>query len=209
MAGRCRSGALRRAEVSPMGAEVILETLAARLEGGGEVRAGQIAMAEAVAQAVRDERPLVAQAGTDTGKTWAYLTGALLGTAGGKVVEFKRRRLLSSACRAHWCLWPLLDPGVPPPGQPGRLRPWSRRPRPRPRRWPSPPPTPTARFPPCGPSTYPRERLGQGLEQWPRLGVTIRAFHGRSVGDAAADRDVEARPSSHHVRPVWRRFCGH
>jgi ATP-dependent DNA helicase DinG len=45
---------------------------------GGETRHGQIAMAEAVATAVRDERPLVVQAGTGTGKTWAYLVGSLL-----------------------------------------------------------------------------------------------------------------------------------
>ena len=45
---------------------------------GGEVRDGQIRMAEAVATAVREERPLVVQAGTGTGKTWAYLVGSLL-----------------------------------------------------------------------------------------------------------------------------------
>jgi len=56
------------------------------LDGGGETRAGQIAMAEAVAQAVRDERPLVVRAGTGTGKTWAYLVGALMGAAEVKVV---------------------------------------------------------------------------------------------------------------------------
>jgi ATP-dependent DNA helicase DinG len=69
-----------------MDPEAALQTLAAGLAGGGEVRAGQIAMAEAVADAVRDDRPLVVRAGTGTGKTWAYLTGALLGTGEGKVV---------------------------------------------------------------------------------------------------------------------------
>ncbi len=69
-----------------MDVNAALKMLAAGLDGGGEVRAGQIAMAEAVARAVRDERPLVVQAGTGTGKTWAYLTGALLGTGDGKVV---------------------------------------------------------------------------------------------------------------------------
>ena len=68
------------------GPEAALQALAAGLAGGGEVRAGQIAMAEAVAEAVREERPLVVRAGTGTGKTWAYLTGALLGSDGGKVV---------------------------------------------------------------------------------------------------------------------------
>jgi ATP-dependent DNA helicase DinG len=67
-------------------AEAALKSLAATLEGGGEERAGQVAMAEAVARAVRDGRPLVVRAGTGTGKTWAYLVGALLGTSTGKVV---------------------------------------------------------------------------------------------------------------------------
>ena len=58
--------------------EAALATLAATLVGGGEIRAGQIEMAAAVAEAVRTERPLVVQAGTGTGKTWAYLVGALL-----------------------------------------------------------------------------------------------------------------------------------
>jgi len=66
--------------------EAALEKLAAALEGGGEARAGQIAMAEAVGRAVRDERPLVVRAGTGTGKTWAYLVGALLGTGDTTVV---------------------------------------------------------------------------------------------------------------------------
>ncbi|MDQ3643174.1 MAG: ATP-dependent DNA helicase [Actinomycetota bacterium] len=53
---------------------------------GGETRPGQIAMAEAVATAVREERPLVVQGGTGTGKTWAYLVGALLDGGGRRVV---------------------------------------------------------------------------------------------------------------------------
>jgi len=74
-------------------AEAALRRLAAALDGGGEVRAGQIAMAEAVARAVHDERPLVVQAGTGTGKTWAYLTGALLGTDGTIVVATATKAL--------------------------------------------------------------------------------------------------------------------
>ncbi|HEX3392951.1 MAG TPA: ATP-dependent DNA helicase [Acidimicrobiales bacterium] len=67
--------------------EAALERLAAALDdGGGEVRAGQIAMAQAVGRAVRDERPLVVRAGTGTGKTWAYLVGALLGSDESRVV---------------------------------------------------------------------------------------------------------------------------
>ncbi|CAA9231640.1 MAG: DinG family ATP-dependent helicase YoaA [uncultured Acidimicrobiales bacterium] len=53
---------------------------------GGETRPGQIAMAEAVATAVREERALVVQGGTGTGKTWAYLVGALLDGGGRRVV---------------------------------------------------------------------------------------------------------------------------
>ncbi len=67
-------------------AATALEKLAAALDGGGEARAGQVAMAEAVAVAVRDGRPLVVRAGTGTGKTWAYLVGALMETAAATVV---------------------------------------------------------------------------------------------------------------------------
>ncbi|MCA1656350.1 MAG: ATP-dependent helicase, partial [Actinobacteria bacterium] len=69
-----------------MDAETALEKLAAGLEGDGECRAGQTAMAEAVIRAVEEERPLVVRAGTGTGKTWAYLVGALLGGPRTKVV---------------------------------------------------------------------------------------------------------------------------
>ncbi|MCD9622378.1 ATP-dependent DNA helicase [Rhabdothermincola salaria] len=50
----------------------------------GEPRPGQVAMAEAVAAAIADERHLVVQAGTGTGKTFAYLVPAVL--SGRKVV---------------------------------------------------------------------------------------------------------------------------
>ena len=50
-------------------------------------------MAEAVADAVRDRRPLVVRAGTGTGKTWAYLVGTLL--AGGD-----RRVVVATATKA-------------------------------------------------------------------------------------------------------------
>jgi ATP-dependent DNA helicase DinG len=49
--------------------------------GRGEPRAGQLDMSRSVARAVRDGRGLVVQAGTGTGKTWAYLVGALIGLA--------------------------------------------------------------------------------------------------------------------------------
>ncbi len=70
-----------------------LKTLAGALVGGGEVRAGQVAMAEAVARAVRDGRPLVVRAGTGTGKTWAYLVGSLLESAGKVVVATATKAL--------------------------------------------------------------------------------------------------------------------
>ena len=48
------------------------------------LRAQQLAMAEAVARAIREGGQLVAEAGTGTGKTFAYLIPALL--SGGKVI---------------------------------------------------------------------------------------------------------------------------
>ena len=48
------------------------------LPGGGEAREGQVQMAEAVAGAIADERHLVVQAGTGTGKSLAYLVPAIL-----------------------------------------------------------------------------------------------------------------------------------
>jgi ATP-dependent DNA helicase DinG len=51
---------------------------------GFRFRAQQLAMAQAVARAIRERRPLVAEAGTGTGKTFAYLVPALL--YGGKVI---------------------------------------------------------------------------------------------------------------------------
>jgi len=57
----------------------VREVLAAAVEAlGGQERPGQIAMAEAVGDALRDQRHLVVQAGTGTGKSLAYLVPALL-----------------------------------------------------------------------------------------------------------------------------------
>jgi ATP-dependent DNA helicase DinG len=50
----------------------------------GEVRDGQLAMAEAVARAISESHHLVVEAGTGTGKTFAYLVPAIL--SGRKVV---------------------------------------------------------------------------------------------------------------------------
>src|SRR6188508_3646868 len=61
-----------------------LAAVVAELPGGGEARPGQVAMAEAVADAIVTERHLVVQAGTGTGKSLAYLLPALL--SGHKVV---------------------------------------------------------------------------------------------------------------------------
>jgi ATP-dependent DNA helicase DinG len=55
-----------------------LARVVAQLPGGGEVRAGQAEMAEAVAEAIRSGRHLAVQAGTGTGKTLAYLVPAIL-----------------------------------------------------------------------------------------------------------------------------------
>ena len=56
----------------------------ARAIPGYRVRPQQIEMAERIAAAIRGNRVLVAEAGTGTGKTFAYLVPALL--AGGKVI---------------------------------------------------------------------------------------------------------------------------
>jgi ATP-dependent DNA helicase DinG len=57
-------------------AREVLATAVAAL--GGEERPGQIAMADAVAEAFAEHRHLVVQAGTGTGKSLAYLVPALL-----------------------------------------------------------------------------------------------------------------------------------
>ncbi|MCX7892335.1 MAG: ATP-dependent DNA helicase [Burkholderiales bacterium] len=56
----------------------------ARAVAGFKVRPQQVEMASAVAAAIRDRAVLVAEAGTGTGKTFAYLVPALL--SGGKVI---------------------------------------------------------------------------------------------------------------------------
>lgn len=62
-----------------MSAEVAdaLQRVVGSLPGGGEVRTGQRTMAEAVARALREERHLVVQAGTGTGKSLGYLVPAI------------------------------------------------------------------------------------------------------------------------------------
>src|SRR6185436_18159659 len=51
---------------------------------GFRLRAGQLEMSEAIGEAIENTAVLVAEAGTGTGKTLAYLVPALL--AGGKVI---------------------------------------------------------------------------------------------------------------------------
>ncbi len=58
--------------------EQALRAVTSQLPGGGEDRPGQRAMAEAVASALAERRPLVVQAGTGTGKSLAYLVPAVL-----------------------------------------------------------------------------------------------------------------------------------
>lgn len=68
-----------------------LEQVVARLPGGGEARAGQGEMAEAVAVAITSERHLAVQAGTGTGKTLAYLVPAVLS---------RRKTIVATATKA-------------------------------------------------------------------------------------------------------------
>jgi ATP-dependent DNA helicase DinG len=68
----------------PVGVADTLAGVAATLPGGGEMREGQAAMAEAVARALAAGRHLVVQAGTGTGKSLAYLVPVAL--AGRRVV---------------------------------------------------------------------------------------------------------------------------
>jgi ATP-dependent DNA helicase DinG len=60
------------------GVRAALERVVAELADGGEIRAGQLAMTEAIAEALAHKRHLVVQAGTGTGKTLAYLVPAIL-----------------------------------------------------------------------------------------------------------------------------------
>lgn len=61
-----------------MRVEDALTRVTTGLPGGGEVRAGQLAMARRVAEALTAERHLVVQAGTGTGKSLAYLVPLIL-----------------------------------------------------------------------------------------------------------------------------------
>ncbi len=63
----------------PEDKKTVRDVLAAAVESlGGQERAGQIEMAEAVAAAFDDGAHLLVQAGTGTGKSLGYLVPALL-----------------------------------------------------------------------------------------------------------------------------------
>jgi ATP-dependent DNA helicase DinG len=66
------------AETVASGVTEALARVVAELPGGGEARAGQLEMAQAVAKAITERRHLVVQAGTGTGKSLAYLVPAIL-----------------------------------------------------------------------------------------------------------------------------------
>ena len=71
--GRYGRTVVRRSDI-----EATLHRVASALPGGGEDRPGQVEMASAVARAVDEQRHLVVQAGTGTGKSLAYLLPAIL-----------------------------------------------------------------------------------------------------------------------------------
>ena len=64
----------------------------ASMSPGFRVRSSQIELAQAVERTIAERSTLVAEAGTGTGKTWAYLVPALLG--GGKVLVSTGTRTL-------------------------------------------------------------------------------------------------------------------
>jgi ATP-dependent DNA helicase DinG len=72
---------------------------------GYEVRPGQLAMAEAVESALTDDRVLLCEAGTGTGKTMAYLVPAIL--SGRKVVISTATRQLQD--QIFWKDLPLIE----------------------------------------------------------------------------------------------------
>ena len=73
-------GALAAEVLNALGAQGPI----AREHGGYVVRDGQLGLAQAIAQAIDSKTSLIAEAGTGTGKTFAYLVPALL--SGGRVL---------------------------------------------------------------------------------------------------------------------------
>jgi ATP-dependent DNA helicase DinG len=68
-----------------------LTHVAAALPGGGETRQGQLDMLTAVAEAIENEEHLIAQAGTGTGKSLAYLLPVILS---------RKRTVIATATKA-------------------------------------------------------------------------------------------------------------
>jgi ATP-dependent DNA helicase DinG len=69
-----------------------LQQVVSEFPGGGEMRIGQVQMAELIAQAFEADRHLIVRAGTGTGKTLAYLIPAVL--TGRRVVVATATRAL-------------------------------------------------------------------------------------------------------------------
>ena len=77
-------GAVAAPDEALIRAALSVDGVLAQARPGFKAREGQQALAEAIGAAIRDQSMLVAEAGTGTGKTYAYLVPALL--AGGRVV---------------------------------------------------------------------------------------------------------------------------
>ncbi len=81
---RAQESALARAQESALARAFAPDGPLARAIAGYRARPGQLEMARAILEAIEANGALVAEAGTGTGKTFAYLVPALL--AGGKVI---------------------------------------------------------------------------------------------------------------------------
>ena len=96
--GGVREASLERARVdgAPVDGALVDRALADLVERiGGQGRNGQARMARSVADAITDQRHLLVQAGTGTGKSFAYLVPAALAS-----VSTGRRVLISTATLA-------------------------------------------------------------------------------------------------------------
>jgi len=71
----------------------------ARSQPGYQPRPAQLELAQAIARAIASRTTLIAEAGTGTGKTWAYLIPAIL--AGGKVLVSTGTRTLQDQLHAR------------------------------------------------------------------------------------------------------------
>ncbi len=69
---------------------------------GYQARVGQVEMAEAIARAIDGNQHLIAEAGTGTGKTFAYLVPAIL--SGKKVIISTGTKICKTNCLLKICL---------------------------------------------------------------------------------------------------------